>query len=452
MGIICPDRQHLKRGNAGPAPAKGLPNRAKWQQFGSEVLTRHAAPVLILVCIPMPRAKTAMADQPDIRKPDPSEAAYAGDLRHPRFHHPAGREFLPRSTAANPLFRDSGRRGATAQPSLRLHACRAPRAFRGDRGTAQMTNTSVAGSPGEPVRVSVILITYNHASYIARAVESVLSQVTDFPFEVLISEDCSTDGTRELIQSYADRFPGRIRLLLSPANINTNEVFARALRAAAGEYIATLDGDDFWVGTDKLQKQVAFLEGNPACSMCFHQVSVLHPAGHYDPQPYTALEQPLFSSIADLWTANFIASCSPLIRRSALGELPSWYEQAFFGDWPLYLLAAENGPIGYLPETMATYRYHGTGLWSRLSRTEQLEATRRFLEQMHAYFPPAYRGAIRRQAGELVHALMAAHRASGSRGQALRTLMNWFNARVVLGSPGRRRILGVMLGRHAGDR
>jgi glycosyltransferase involved in cell wall biosynthesis len=278
------------------------------------------------------------------------------------------------------------------------------------------------GVPAVPdtdtVRVTVILWTYNHAAYIAQAIEGVLMQEADFAFELLISDDRSSDGTLEILEQFAERHPGTIRVLVSAQNLNTNEVFSRALDAARGKYIATLDGDDFWTSSVKLRTQVHFMEEHTDCSLCFHQVAVLHPDGNFDPHPYTAHDQKPFATISDLWSANFIASCSAMIRRDALVPLPTWYRDAFFGDWPLYLLASRHGRIGYLSETLATYRYHGTGLWSRLTRVQQLEATLAFLRQVEAHFPRRLRGEIRHQVGEIGRSLLLAHLDAGSGRQA----------------------------------
>ncbi|CAN5609697.1 N/A [soil metagenome] len=273
------------------------------------------------------------------------------------------------------------------------------------------------------MKVSVILITYNHQNYIAQALDSVLAQETGFPFELIVSEDCSTDGTRALIEQYAARHPARVRLILSPRNLNTNEVFSRALAAAQGDYIATLDGDDFWTDPRKLQRQADFLDDDTAAAICFHQVDVLHPHGRFDAQPYTAREQKQVATLADLWAANFIASCSAMIRRSALSGLPAWYESCAFGDWPLYMIAAQAGHIAYIPETMAVYRYHGTGLWNRMTRAEQIRATRDFLREVLFFFGRAHAADIRRQIARTSLELVDAHIAAGDGAHARRELL-----------------------------
>jgi len=122
----------------------------------------------------------------------------------------------------------------------------------------------------EPL-VSVVTTTYQHAPYIRQCLDSILMQETDFPFELIIGEDGSTDGTREICIEYADRYPDKIRLFLRDRNltqyytsdgrvIRFNGHFARA--AARGKYIALCEGDDYWIDKTKLQKQVEFLVQN----------------------------------------------------------------------------------------------------------------------------------------------------------------------------------------------
>ncbi len=122
----------------------------------------------------------------------------------------------------------------------------------------------------EPL-VSVITITYNHGSFITRTIEGVLMQKTDFPFEFIIAEDCSTDNTREIIQSYADKYPKIIRIITSDSNVGAVENETRALLQSKGKFVAFCEGDDYWTDPLKLQKQVDFLENHQEYSVCFHR-------------------------------------------------------------------------------------------------------------------------------------------------------------------------------------
>ncbi len=112
--------------------------------------------------------------------------------------------------------------------------------------------------------VSVLFITYNHEAYIRKALDSVLSQETDFPFEIVVGEDCSTDGTRDILRQYKEKYPDKFRLLFRKKNFGrpTRNVY-ETWKACKGRYVAFLEGDDYWCDVHKLQKQIDFLENNP---------------------------------------------------------------------------------------------------------------------------------------------------------------------------------------------
>jgi glycosyltransferase involved in cell wall biosynthesis len=247
-----------------------------------------------------------------------------------------------------------------------------------------MTTPTVAAP-----KVTVLVMTYNHIRFIERALASVLQQRTDFPYEVLISEDCSTDGTRELVIAYQQKYPDRIRLLLSEKNLHSNAVVARGIDAAQGRYTALLDGDDYWTCEDKLQKQADFLDRHPQCSICFHNAVVVHEDGSRPPWNWVPVHQKAFSGIADMWLGNFIPTCSTMYRNGLFGKVPDWYSRhyitatLFITDWPLHLLHAEHGQIGYIDAVMGTYRYHAGGIYSGYSEHEKLEHTLTFYRSMN---------------------------------------------------------------------
>ena len=231
--------------------------------------------------------------------------------------------------------------------------------------------------------VSVLVMTYDHARYIAQALDGALMQETRFPVEILVSEDCSTDGTREIVQAYAERHPERVRLLLSERNLHSNAVVVRGFEAARGRYMALLDGDDYWTSPHKLRKQVEFLERHPECSMCFHNALVVDESGQRPPRPWTPPGRREISTLADIWMGNFIATCSAMYRAGVVGRIPDWYLPLFpITDWPLHILHAERGLIGYIDDVMGVYRHHPGGMYSSRSEREKLEATAAFYDVM----------------------------------------------------------------------
>jgi glycosyltransferase involved in cell wall biosynthesis len=246
------------------------------------------------------------------------------------------------------------------------------------------------------MRVTALVMTYNHRPFIAGALDGALRQRTRFDYEILVSEDCSTDGTREIVLDYQKRHPGRIRLILSERNLRSNAVVARGIRAASGEFVALLDGDDLWTSPDKLQKQVDFLDAHPECSICFHNAQLVHADASEPARLWTPTGQKSISTIEDIWRGNPFATASAMVRKAALPQIPGWYDSLFpVTDWPLYILAAQHGAIGYIDETMAIYRYHPGGLYSSKSEWEKLDSIARFYRVMDANTGRRYHRMVR---------------------------------------------------------
>jgi len=224
-----------------------------------------------------------------------------------------------------------------------------------------------------PPRVSIVLRTYEHEPFIAQAIESVLIQQTPFPFELVIGEDCSTDGTREVVRAYAERHPDVIKAVLPERNLGHGEIFRRALDAASGEFIAYLDGDDYWTSPLKLARQVEYLEQNPSCANCFHDVSLVYdragmPSGALSPgfgDGQFSLEQIVMEC--------FVPAPAMMFRREVAAGLRPWIFDSAWIDWLIHIRSAELGPIGYIPEPLAVYRVHQGGMFSAMDRVSQLE-------------------------------------------------------------------------------
>lgn len=213
--------------------------------------------------------------------------------------------------------------------------------------------------------LSICLITYNHGELIEQALEGVVMQVTDFPVEIVIGDDESTDETSDILIQYQKRYSDRVKVLRSTKNLGqlTGMTFqlnlVRNLRACRGKYIAMLEGDDYWTDPLKLQKQVDFMEQNPDCSMCFHAVSVMRNGGLLKgSMPSMHLQNRFFTE--DMFTHCFIPTCSMVYRN--IVELPSWFLDVISGDIPLHFLLAEKGNLFFMKEKMGVYRLHPGGL------------------------------------------------------------------------------------------
>jgi glycosyltransferase involved in cell wall biosynthesis len=212
--------------------------------------------------------------------------------------------------------------------------------------------------------LSVCLITYNHSKFIKEAIDSVLNQITIFKFELIIADDFSTDGTRDILIDYQKKYPNKIELILQEKNVGPAQNFIDLISNKKGKYIAYFEGDDYWTNNFKLQKQVDFLEANLDYSICFHKVNILNEnTNQFIESERKGIEIKDTSNIDDLINGNYIYTPSVVFRNNFY--LPSWYKEVKLGDWCLYILLTSKGEkIKYLNETMAVYRIHDNSIFS----------------------------------------------------------------------------------------
>ena len=246
------------------------------------------------------------------------------------------------------------------------------------------------------VKVSVLMITYNQDQFVGQAIESVLSQQVDFEYELVIGEDCSTDRTREIVASFGAKFPDRIRLLLPKSNLGMQENFKATLAACSGQYVAVLEGDDYWTSPLKLKRQVEFLDAHSDCAICFHSVVRSWPGQPESILPESRYQQDRYTT-RDLLFFNFIPTCSVVFRRGLFGELPDWMGTLGFSDWPIHILNSECGSIGFINQTMGVYRIHSEGAWSGRTSSQRWSDIVRFYEVIDAHLKFKYHGVIKRR-------------------------------------------------------
>jgi glycosyltransferase involved in cell wall biosynthesis len=211
------------------------------------------------------------------------------------------------------------------------------------------------------VLLSVCIITYNHVNYIQQAIEGVLQQKVNFKFEIIIADDFSTDGTKEIILDYKKKFPSLISLILQPKNVGPLKNWLDLIKKPNSKYIAYFEGDDYWTDCFKLQKQIDFLEKYNEFVMCYHDVKILY-SDETLKRDFIEKTKKEVSSIYDLaiW-GNYIHTCS-IVFRNFVHKIQEKNE-IYFCDYFLYMHLANYGNIKKIPETMAVYRY-GNGIWS----------------------------------------------------------------------------------------
>ncbi|WP_116126756.1 glycosyltransferase family 2 protein [Lewinella sp. IMCC34183] len=219
-----------------------------------------------------------------------------------------------------------------------------------------------------PPAVSISIITYNQRDLVGRAIDSALMQRTDFPFEIVIGDDCSSDGTQEVLREYARRYPDKIHLILHPRRYR-GEVPGRTnnttnLLNCRGRYTAMLDGDDYWTDPDKLQRQYDLMEAEPDLSMCLHdaRMDYANPADPGEDRMEFMSDQ-LGGCATGRYTHEDLAirnRLNPFIgsimyRTAQLRDLPDWFYSIVAADYALMLHLSRNGPVYYDARPAAAY-------------------------------------------------------------------------------------------------
>lgn len=220
-----------------------------------------------------------------------------------------------------------------------------------------------------PVKVSVAMIAFNVEKYIEEAVESVLSQNVDFRVELVIGEDCSTDNTRNIALTYQEKYPSIIRVLTPEKNQGLTPNCVATINACQGEFVALLDGDDYWTMETKLQIQIDFLDQNQNFAGSSHQSTKIYDDNSAEESLFGAQEDETYNLLDTISHRKFHTS-SLVFRRDIwvnTGGIPSSISS---NERAIYPMVAIFGPIKYFSLSMCVYRFSGFGLSSRVDYKE----------------------------------------------------------------------------------
>jgi glycosyltransferase involved in cell wall biosynthesis len=276
------------------------------------------------------------------------------------------------------------------------------------------------------MKVSALILTYNHERFVGAAIEGALMQKTSFPCELVIADDCSTDGTPEVIRRYWERYPDRIRPRLNRHNIGAARTLTHAYHACTGQYVALVEGDDYWTAPDKLQRQADFLDRHPEYAMCFHSVHMIWEEGDHAPRLYRPARIQARYTLRDLADSNFIGTCSVMYRRGVFGEYPAWYYLTPVDDWCQHVLHAQHGDIGYIDEPMGVYRQHRGGVYSMKPTTYRLRIAVEMLRRFRCILAPDTRDALDAALYRSYGALTHQYCDEGRLAEARQCLAQWF--------------------------
>ena len=213
------------------------------------------------------------------------------------------------------------------------------------------------------IKVSILMLAYNHEKYIRQALDSVVGQRTNFPFEAVIGEDCSTDETRSIIREYTKKYPDIIKPLFRKKNLGASKNVVSTLRHCRGEYVAFLECDDYWTDMEKLQKQADYLDAHSDCAGVMTKVAVIDRYGMEMATGPKLLDHPLEKPVdfaKTMYPYNQFKFLGCFMARNYYQDKqyePYLLQTRFVDDFILETIAVCKGKIALLDESMAAYRW-----------------------------------------------------------------------------------------------
>jgi len=253
--------------------------------------------------------------------------------------------------------------------------------------------------PVAPV-VSVVITTFNSSEWLARALDSVLEQRTNFPIEIVIGDDCSSDATISIACSYCDSHPDMIRVLQRSKNVGMCRNYYEAFEQCRGEFIAWLDADDYWTDPEKLAIQVGALKSDPSVSVCGHIVRWIESDGVVKRERFPSIPPGRYG-VAEIIRHNFLSSCSVMFRNGIHRDLPAWYfDLAPTTDHLIWVLAAFSGDLLLLDRVMADYRLTPESSFMSKGQLFWYEQNASFLERLESILPAEWHRLIRAEKGK----------------------------------------------------
>ena len=223
------------------------------------------------------------------------------------------------------------------------------------------------------MKLSILLVSFNQLNFIDQCLDGIFLQEYDFDVELVVADDCSTDGTRERIKSRLAKEDLHVIFLEGKENMGLGKNYLRGIEACNGQYVAFLEGDDYWTDPKRLQKHVDFMERQPKCPMTCNPYAIFYQQNSQLSIPHQSKKSGIqFFTSKKLIQYNVIGNLSACVfRKTALKSIPKEWFQHNITDWFIGIYLAQSSSIVQLNEIMSVYRVNLKGLWSNYSSEDQ---------------------------------------------------------------------------------
>ena len=241
--------------------------------------------------------------------------------------------------------------------------------------------------------VDICMISYNQKAFVTKAIQGVLNQ-TYRDFHLIICDDASVDGTKEICEEFQYEYPDKISFYAGEKNVGMMQNFLRCLTIATSKYIAICEGDDYWTDPEKLQRQIDMLEAQPEVVLSFHNADVINANGSETIRKFNKCSERTYEGeeILKHW---LIPTASVVFRNVLENPLPEFFLKSTHGDLSLFLFLSKFGSFGYIDRTMSIYRLNAQSVTG--SRFKGIKHNEKHISQcvlMIDYFNPRYKALL----------------------------------------------------------
>lgn len=236
-------------------------------------------------------------------------------------------------------------------------------------------------------KLTISVPTYNQENYITQCLDGIVNQKTNFPFQVIVSDDCSTDNTRKILKEYQKKYPEIVKPIFRKKNLGPMDNFIETLNGIHTEYVALCDGDDFWTDPTKLQQQVDFLDKNKDYNICFHQTTIFWQNGSKEEEIFPQNLNKTTFSFDDIAHNNPIPTNTIVYRwkfREEGSFKKTFPKDVIPGDFFVHLYHAHNSKAKFIEKPMSKYRRHEGGMWWLTSQPDRQDEF--FMKYGYKYF------------------------------------------------------------------